>query len=85
MDRSEAICWVLSVCIDLRRSQAKTLSQLVAATLSIGRVSLGGDRPAALRHDGQAWHQARLAFYLQRAVRAGRRHARRHPQAAGTP
>lgn len=40
MDRMEAIAWVLSVCSTLRLSQGKTLSELVVATLSIGRVSL---------------------------------------------
>jgi predicted nucleic acid-binding protein len=40
MDRRDVIAWVLSVCSALRLSQAKTLSELVAATLSVGRVSL---------------------------------------------
>jgi hypothetical protein len=40
MDRMDAIAWVLSVCIHLRLSQAKTLSELVAATLGVGRLSL---------------------------------------------
>jgi len=40
MDRKEAIAWVLSVCMDLRLSQAKTLSDLVSAALYVGRVSL---------------------------------------------
>lgn len=40
MDRKEAIAWVLSVCIDLRLSQAKTLADLVAAALQVSRVSL---------------------------------------------
>jgi hypothetical protein len=40
MDRMEAIAWVLSVCSELRLSQAKTLSNLVAAALCVGRVSL---------------------------------------------
>lgn len=40
MDRMDAIAWVLSVCSSLRLSQAKTLSDLVAAALSVGRVSL---------------------------------------------
>jgi hypothetical protein len=42
MDRTDAMAWVLSVCIHLRLSQAKTLSQLVAATLGVGRLSLAG-------------------------------------------
>jgi hypothetical protein len=40
MDRTEAMDWVRSVCGTLRASQAKTLAALVAAGLSIGRVSL---------------------------------------------
>jgi hypothetical protein len=40
MDRMDAIAWVLSVCSVLRLSQAKTLSELVGATLSVSRVSL---------------------------------------------
>ena len=40
MNRMEAISWVLSVSVGLRLSQAKTLSELVAATLSVGRASL---------------------------------------------
>lgn len=40
MDRMEAITWVLSVCGDLRLSQAKTLSELTAAAMQVGRVSL---------------------------------------------
>lgn len=53
MRRLEAITWVMTVCADLRLSQAKTLAQLVAATLGVGRVSLaaigrrlGGDSAA---------------------------------------
>jgi len=40
MDRMEAIAWVLSLCSDLRLSQAKTLSELTAAAMHVGRVSL---------------------------------------------
>lgn len=40
MDRMEAIAWVLSVCSDLRLSQAKTVSELTAAAMQVGRVSL---------------------------------------------
>jgi hypothetical protein len=41
MDRRDAIAWVLSVGQNtLRKSQAKTLSVLVAAALVVGRVSL---------------------------------------------
>jgi hypothetical protein len=55
MNRTEAIAWTLSVCAGLRLSQAKTLSELVAATLAVGRVSLAeiGRRlagPVAAKH-----------------------------------
>lgn len=41
MDRRDAIAWVLSVCASvLRLSQAKTLSQLVAAAMGCERVNL---------------------------------------------
>jgi hypothetical protein len=40
MKRMEAIAWVLSVCTDLRLSQAKTLAELVGAAMTVGRVSL---------------------------------------------
>lgn len=41
MDRKDAIAWVRSVCTDqLRAIQAKTLSVLVGAMLSVRRVSL---------------------------------------------
>ena len=40
MDRKEAIAWTLSVCAALRRSQAKTLSELVAEALGMVRASL---------------------------------------------
>lgn len=40
MNRTDAITWVLSVCASLRLSQAKTLSQLVAAAMHCPRISL---------------------------------------------
>jgi hypothetical protein len=40
MDRTEAIRWVLTVAAGLRLSQAKTLGDLVASTLWVGRVTL---------------------------------------------
>ena len=39
MDRTEAIAWVMSVCTGLRLSQSKTLSQVVAAAMHVGRIS----------------------------------------------
>jgi len=40
MRRLQALTWIMTVCTDLRLSQTKTLAQLVAATLRVGRVSL---------------------------------------------
>jgi len=40
MTGPEAASWVLTVCATLRLSQAKALADLVAAALSVGRVSL---------------------------------------------
>ena len=40
MRRLQAITWIMTVCTDLRLSQTKTLAQLVAATLGVGRISL---------------------------------------------
>jgi Transposase DDE domain len=40
MRRLEAITWVLTLCSDLRLSQAKTLADLAAAAMHVGRVSL---------------------------------------------
>lgn len=40
MRRLQAITWVITVCADLRKSQAKTLAHLVAASLHVGRASL---------------------------------------------
>jgi hypothetical protein len=40
MHPSTAIAWVLTLCADLRRSQAKTLAHLAAAALRVGRVAL---------------------------------------------
>jgi Transposase DDE domain len=40
MRPAAVVAWVLSVCAALRKSQAKTLADLVAAALAVGRVSL---------------------------------------------
>jgi hypothetical protein len=56
MDRTEAIAWVLSICTGVfRKSQAKTLSVLVAAALVTQRVSLANlgrniASPSAAKH-----------------------------------
>jgi hypothetical protein len=41
MDRKDAIAWMLCRCASLRRSQAKTLSVLVWAALSVVRLTVG--------------------------------------------
>jgi hypothetical protein len=55
MNRLDAVSWVLTVCTGLRLSQAKTLADLVAATLHVGRVSLAAigrklTGPTAAKH-----------------------------------
>jgi hypothetical protein len=40
MQPTAIIAWVLSVCSPLRKSQAKTLADLVAAAVGVGRISL---------------------------------------------
>jgi hypothetical protein len=40
MDRTDAMCWVLLLCSSLRRSQGKTLSELVSAGVELTRASL---------------------------------------------
>jgi len=40
MQALEAVLWVTSVCVGLRKSQTKTLADLVSAAVSIDRVSL---------------------------------------------
>ena len=51
----QAVAWVLSLCTDLRLSQAKTLADLVAAAMQVGRVSLAAigrklTGPVAAKH-----------------------------------
>ena len=60
MNRTDAIAWVLSVCaVHLRLSQAKTLSQLVAAAMRCERISLasiGRTRVGSVKHQiKRAW------------------------------
>jgi hypothetical protein len=64
MDRTDAIAWVLSVCLGLlRKSQAKTLSDLVAATLGVGRITLAGiGRELAASRESSAKHAIKRAW-----------------------
>jgi len=55
VERMDAVVWVLSVCTELRLSQAKTLAELTSAALHAGRVSLAAlgrlaAGPAAVKH-----------------------------------
>lgn len=57
MQALEAVLWVSSVCLGLRKSQTKTLADLVSAALSVGRVSLSElGRLLAEEADGAAKH-----------------------------
>jgi hypothetical protein len=49
MKFTEVVCWIISVCVGLRKSEVKTLAELVAAALVMPRVSLAelGRRLAA--------------------------------------
>jgi hypothetical protein len=51
----QAVAWVLSLCTDLRLSQTKTLADLTAAAMQVGRVSLAAigrklTGPTAAKH-----------------------------------
>lgn len=61
MPQLQAITWIMTVCTDLRLSQAKTLAHLVAAALGVGRVSLAaiGRRLAG---DSSAKHKIKRAW-----------------------
>jgi len=59
MDRTDAIAWVLSVCASLRLSQAKTLSELVAAAMGCSRISLAAIGRRLL---GNAKHQIKRCW-----------------------
>lgn len=57
MKAMEAVLWITSVCAGLRKSQTKTLSDLVAVALQVGRVSLSElGRLLAAERDGLAKH-----------------------------
>ena len=61
MRRTDAAAWVISVCaVSLRMSQAKSLGALVAAALSVERVSLANIGRAML--GGAATHQIKRCW-----------------------
>lgn len=59
MKRTDALTWVISVCAGLRLSQAKTLGNLVAASLHVQRISLANIGRAAL---GTTKHQIKRCW-----------------------
>jgi len=60
MNRKDAMAWVISLCADcLRLSQAKTLSQLVAAVMTCQRISLAAIGRSLL---GTAKHQIKKVY-----------------------
>src|SRR5215472_8775086 len=61
MRRLQAITWVITVCADLRKSQAKTLAHLVAASLHVGRASLAA-LGRQLAGPAQAKHKIKRAW-----------------------
>jgi hypothetical protein len=55
MHRPDVVAWVLNIAGDLRLSQAKTLAELVAAAVDVGRATLSAigpqvTGPAAAKH-----------------------------------
>jgi hypothetical protein len=54
MGYASSISWVMSVCVGLRRSQAKTLSHVVTAALFVGRASMAQLGRILSRHTGVA-------------------------------
>lgn len=54
MGHASSISWVMSVCVHVRRSQAKTLSRVVTAALYVGRVSMAQLGRVLNRHTGVA-------------------------------
>jgi hypothetical protein len=63
MNGMEAVSWVLSVCLSLRKSQTKTLADLVSVALQVGRVSLAElGRLLAEEMDGAAKHSIKRVW-----------------------
>jgi len=57
MNGMEAILWITSVCLGLRKSQSKTLADVVAVAIQVGRVSLSElGRLLAEERQGTAKH-----------------------------
>jgi hypothetical protein len=63
MNGMEAVLWVTSVCVGLRKSQVKTLGDLVSVAVQIGRVSLSElGRLLAEQRNGAAKHGIKRAW-----------------------
>ncbi len=63
MNGMEAVCWITSVCFGLRKSQIKTLADLVAVAILVGRVSLSElGRLLAEEREGAAKHGIKRAW-----------------------
>ena len=57
MNGMEAVLWITSVCLGLRKSQTKTLADVVAVAIQVGRVSLSElGRLLAEEREGAAKH-----------------------------
>jgi Transposase DDE domain len=63
MNGMEAVLWIASVCVGMRRSQIKTLGDLVSVGIQIGRVSLAElGRLLAQDREGVAKHCIKRAW-----------------------
>ncbi len=63
MNGMEAVLWIRSVCLGLRKSQTKTLADLVAVAIQVGRVSLSElGRLLAEERQGAAQHGIKRAW-----------------------
>ena len=63
MKAMEAILWITSICVGMRKSQSNTLADLVAVAVRIGRVSLAElGRLLAAERDMAAKHAIKRAW-----------------------
>lgn len=63
MNSMEAVLWITSVCLGLRRSQTKTLADVVAVAIQVGRVSLSElGRLLAEERGGAAKHSIKRVW-----------------------
>ncbi len=63
MNGMEAVLWIRSVCLGLRKSQTKTLADLVAVAIQVGRVNLSErGRLLAEERQGAAQHGIKRAW-----------------------